>query len=183
MIRSPNATLHYEGTEPHPLWVMEYSGSGGMAGTTYQSKTYRHWYPLSYQLSALHVIGRVQTQQDYADLAEYIRGHQIFIGRSVGLLTDSKLLKLTLPSEGLLLTGVIKSFTAGRQRFNPAPPWEFDFEIYRDPLQDRRGALVTSTVNVGWLGEDGGGGPTIPDGEIDSQILIGRPNLPEGTTI
>src|SRR5437868_7950439 len=111
MINIPNAFLEYVGGK-HPLWVMELEQDFGMAGRVSQSKMFAHWYPLNFTQSALKITGRVQVQSDYNALAQYIRGHQRHIASQGGFnqTTGLSLLTLQVPSEGIWVNGVIKSF-------------------------------------------------------------------------
>jgi hypothetical protein len=152
-IKSPNASLSYN-DQRILLWVMELDQDYGMAGQTFQSHMYSHWYPLSFQLSPLTVKGRTRTQADYNALIEFIREHQRFVASSSGdsnFSNDLSLLKLVVPSEGINVLGVIKSIKGEQIRFNPAPPYEFQFEVWKDGHEDLAVANISMVVHDGWL--------------------------------
>jgi hypothetical protein len=146
-VKSPNAYLRYWDTATGQfvrryLWVMEVEQTHELSGSTYQSQYYQHFYGKSYAPGPVTVNGRVPTQAHYDALAEFIRKHQLLLINQPGasnLLNPNPsdpyslpLLTLAVPSEGLNLEGYVTGFQGGAKRFNPAPPFNFDFVVIND---------------------------------------------------
>lgn len=135
-----NASLSYtpsgRATQTLELWIMNYAQPHTASGTAQQSKMYKHFYPSNYAPGALTVNGNVRTQDDYNNLAEFIRTHHEVLVNSSGQtnvgISGLPLINFLIPSEGLNLIGFVQNFKAGAQRFNPAPPFTFDFFITTD---------------------------------------------------
>lgn len=140
-IKSPNAKVYFNTSGGNVveknLWIMEISQGHEIRGKGAQSLLFHHFYPTSYAAGPMKVKGRVPNQAHYDYLGQVIRSHQVMIANNRGATNtvaynDLALLKLEIPSEGILVEGFIKKFNAGAKRFNPAPEFEFEFEVIRD---------------------------------------------------
>jgi hypothetical protein len=121
---------------------MEVNQTHELSGSPYQSQYYQHFYGRSYAPGPVGISGRVPTQAHYNRLAEFIRTHQLLLINQPGASNiinpnpsdpyNLPFLTLAVPSEGLNLEGYITGFTGGAKRFNPAPPFTFDFIAIND---------------------------------------------------
>lgn len=159
-----NAYLQFQditgNTNTFAMWVMQYTQAHQLAGQEYQSKLFKHFYPRSYSPGDMMVTGRVPYQNDYDNLAEFIRSHQITMMGQPGLsnIADGNssstlsLMILGIPSEGIEVSGIVKQFQAGAKRFNVAPEFQFNFFI----VQDRHSTLTEvplETLSRVWSGD------------------------------
>jgi len=154
-IHHPNAVIFYFDEDDiqrtQELWVMDIYQTYGMAGSTSKAKYYQHWYPMNFSMGPMTIKGRVRTQTDYNNLAEFIRRHQRLMASESGQTNvkgdsqdDLHFMRLEIKSEAIYVDGFIKSFKADHHRFNVAPEFEFNFEVMRDGFQD----VVTGDANV-----------------------------------
>jgi hypothetical protein len=126
-------------THVRPVWVDKIRQTHAIAGETHQSLAYSHFYAKNNQPGPMRVEGRVPDQARYSALADFIRDHHLLVvnqqrGGSNLLLTSNTMsfIRMTIPSEGLVVEGLIEAFEASRKRFNVAPPFEFDFRVIKD---------------------------------------------------
>lgn len=156
-----NAHLRYtdENNKNHYyyLWVMDYDQPFELAGSEEQSKKYQHFYAKSYAPGDMTVTGRSPYQTEYNNLAEYIRE---FHWRLINATPASNakgdfipMLKLVIPSEGISVHGLIKSFKAGARRFNVAPPFTFDFMVIKNDHQSTINFKSSYAIRSTWTGK------------------------------
>lgn len=119
------------------FWPETFEQTHGLTGSKFQSHTWQHFYSKNYTAGQLHITGRVRYQEQYDQLAQFIRDHQFLMVTQIGASNDGKgdeisLLFLSIPSENLSWTGWIPSFEGGAKRFAVAPPLDFQFEVVSD---------------------------------------------------
>jgi hypothetical protein len=118
------------------FWLERLEQTHEINGQVIQAQTYQHFYARNYISGKLALTGRVKTQEDYDQLAEFVRSHQLLmVNTSGGADIGSKLLplmKLGIASENLYYTGWIDNFPAGAKRFNPAPQFTTQFTVASD---------------------------------------------------
>jgi hypothetical protein len=153
------------------LWVMEYSQTHDLGGSSQQSKWYKHFYPRSYAPGTITVSGRVRTQQRYDQVVEFIRGHQETMiqkagSSNAGTKNQLPLLKLSIPSENLYVEGWVASIAGGAKRFNPAPEYTFEFFVVKDAHSMNTDLRPASVMRSWWNGS------IIDAGEIHNEVQI-----------
>lgn len=156
-IKAPNAYLQFWDSNTgqyvrRNIWVDKIEQAHTMSGSTAQTLWFQHFYPKSYAPGPVKVSGRVPTQAHYDRLADHIRMHHGLLAEERGNSTikgtnDSdtyhlNLMKLEVlkniqppeyyAKEQFTVWGWVISFPAGAKRFNPAPPFTFDFEVILD---------------------------------------------------
>lgn len=119
------------------FWPETLEQTHGLTGTKSQSHTWQHFYSKNYAGGQLHITGRVRYQEQYDQLAQFIRDHQFLMVTQIGASNDHKgdqisLMTLSVPTENLTWSGWIPAFEGGAKRFNPAPPIDFNFEVIVD---------------------------------------------------
>jgi hypothetical protein len=145
IINPVNSELYYKSDKPHSrgLWVMEISQGHELSGSAYQSRTKRHFYPRSYAPGDIVVKGRCSSQEQLQTLSLFIRMHQRAImamprnQRFARINTSSpgyqRLLRLSIPSERLLVRGWVSNFSIIKKGvFDPAPEYTFNFFVVFD---------------------------------------------------
>ena len=126
------------------LFVMDLEQTHELSGTTAQSRLYRQFYPRAYAPGDMKVSGRCRSQEEYQQLGLFIREHQrrlldspanVMFNRAD--LTNpgyQRLLRLSVPSEGIILRGYVQRFTISKRGVHdPAPEYSFDFVVVFDP--------------------------------------------------
>ncbi len=145
-MKNSNATLTYKvsgTTRTFPLWVMGVEQAHMLTVNTAQSRTKKQIYPRSYSPGDIAVKGRCESQEAYQRLALYIRFHQRAIlntpteHRFARVDIDSpgyqRLLRLSIPTEQLLVRGWIDNFSIQKKGvFEPAPEFNFSFFVVFD---------------------------------------------------
>lgn len=157
-------------TLTYNMWVMEYSQTHALAGTSAQSKMFKHYYPKSYSPGNVSVIGRVRTQSDYNNLGTYIRNFHITLmnssGRSNAGSKQLPLMMLFINGEGLNIQGIPASFQAGAKRFNVAPEFRFDFMVIKDAHSKNADMRPGYAMRQMWTGD------FIDEGAIDTGNVV-----------
>jgi hypothetical protein len=129
------------------LWIKRISQENSLEGKNYQSSQTRHFYPRVYAPGNLVVEGLADSQEDYQDLATFIRTHQKFISSTQSQLKqgdNSYLLTLNIPSENLFLKGIVPKFNLKKLGvFDPVPNYNFEFII----LANKNKLLNTTTTS------------------------------------
>lgn len=162
-----NATLQYVAAgsgsgkagkqRQYRFWLTNLDQTHSLAGEVRQSLLWQHFYARSYAPSLLSVQGRVRTQAQYDDLAEFVRAHQRQLvlqpGRNNADDSSLALMRLDIPSEGLYYAGWVKSFPGGAKRFNPAPPFTFQFEVINDRHSSNSNLVPSSAIRSVWSGQ------------------------------
>lgn len=160
-----NAHLHYkdEHKKNHYfyLWVMDYDQPFVLSGAEEQSKRYQHFYAKSYAPGDMTVSGRSPYQTQYNNLAEYIREfHNRLLNHTPASNAPGDfipMLNFVIPSEGVDVHGIIKSFKAGARRFNVAPPFTFDFMVIKNVPADKYigtvGFYPSTAIRDNWTGK------------------------------
>ncbi len=128
-----------QGQQRFNINVMEFYQTHALTGSEHQAHNHKHFYARSYAPGHVEVQGRTRTQDGYNRLAAYIRRHHRLMinqhGRhNVGTNRNKHLSLMTLgiPTENFYVAGWITSFEAGEKRFNPAPPFTFNFQVVQD---------------------------------------------------
>lgn len=167
--------------QTYRMWVNEVAQTHTLAGTDSQSKLYKHFYPRSYSPGDVSITGRVPLQKDYDNLGEYIRKHHLVLMRSSGLSNTGSpnsqipLMRLAIPSEGLYVEGIIKTFRAGAKRFNVAPQFNFDFIVVKDAHSKNADLQPGYVLRAFWTGAFIDQGKTIDNStSTDSTDIITR---------
>lgn len=155
------------------MWVTDFSQPHQLNGNYAQSKNYQHFYPSNYAPGSITVNGRVPTQNDYNNLAAFIRGHHEELMKLPGqtsLETSSELPLITLfvANEGLIAQGMIQQFQGGAKRFNQAPPFTFDFFVVEDSQDIATKLVPSSVIRNTWSGNFIDEGNALVTGSIDS---------------
>lgn len=153
--------MHATDTVSRKLWVTNLKQSNQLQGPKYTSRLTRHFYPRSYGPGPMMVTGRAESQEDYQDLAVFIRQHHetVMTGEITPIYTDTHfiggyrhLLQLVIPAEGIWLQGWVDRFTLSKYgNFDPAPTYTFSFFIAHDP---RSVAVENSFVIRKWFTPD-----------------------------
>jgi hypothetical protein len=126
----------------YDLWVTAVEQTFTLSGTASQSRQTKHFYPHGLGLGPMHVSVVCPSQEDYQATARFIRRHQeVLINipdseRFTPLAHNipSRLLTLSIPSEGIQNLGFIEAFTLTKKGvFDPAPKYTFDFQTIVDP--------------------------------------------------
>ncbi|MBA3756774.1 MAG: hypothetical protein H0X02_11335 [Nitrosomonas sp.] len=145
-MKGSNATLSYKVSghnHTFKLWVMEIEQPHMLSGQPYQSRTKRHFYPRSYAPGDIAVSGRCTSQENYQRLSLFIRKHQRAVlnvpatERFARVNTSApgyqRLMRLSIPSEQLLVRGWIDNFSFTKSGvFAPAPEFKFSFFVVFD---------------------------------------------------
>lgn len=167
------------------FWLMEVSQAHALSGKVVQAKMFSHFYAKSYAPGAVSITGRVRTQVQYDQLAEFIRAHQKLMvsqsGRSNAPGTDAiSLMTLGIPDENLYYAGWIPTFSGGAKRFNPAPEFTFNFEVVHDRHSTASQIIPSAAKRSVFTGAflDGPIKPT-PDKEIPFQTYFNYGELDE----
>jgi len=139
------------------FWLMEIEQTHTLSGKVSQSKLYSHFYAKSYAPGRVAIQGRVRTQEQYDALASFIRAHQKLMvdqpGRSNSASTDAlSLMTLGIKDENLYYAGWIPTFQGGAKRFNPAPPFNFDFEVIHDKHSTANKIIPSAAKRNVWSG-------------------------------
>jgi len=146
-----NASLSFVANNPGtkdvsyiiPLWVMKLSQSHSLSGSSHQSKHAKFFYPRAYAPGNMSVSGRLRDEREWQSLAFFIRNHQRELanipfdqrfsrinGKNDGY---KRLMKLSVPSEGIALRGWIDTFKIAKKGYkNVAPEYSFDFFVVFD---------------------------------------------------
>jgi hypothetical protein len=146
-MKAHNATLIYRlkggRVQQFNLWVMRLEQPHMLTGATYQSRTKRHFYPRSYAPGDITVGGRLPHEESLQNLSLYIRKHQ----RAVLNVPNAerfarvnpkapgfqRLMRLSIPSENILVRGWIPDFSITKKGvFNVAPEFSFNFFVVFD---------------------------------------------------
>lgn len=162
-----NASLSYTINKKrhlHLIWVMSYTQPFQLSGVEEQSRLYQHFYSKSYTPGDMAIVGRTPHQTEYNNLAEFIRGHHMTIMNNPGVNNNENnsipLLRLEIPSEGISVRGVVKSFVAGAKRFNVAPEFNLDLMVIENELSNLEKIRAEYTVRNTWTGNFVGSAPT-----------------------
>lgn len=160
-----NAHFHYKDAHNKHhyfyFFVMDYDQPFELAGSEEQSKNYKHFYAKSYAPGDMTITGRSPYQTQYNNFAEYIRE---FHNRLVNHTGQSNapgdfipMLHLLIPSEGVDVYGLVKSFKAGARRFNVAPEFTFDFMVIKNQPADQYIGVVgfapSTAIKDNWSGK------------------------------
>lgn len=113
------------------LWITEanygYSAIGPTAVSKYYTRTYTH----SFKLTPASIQGICRDENEYDDLADFIREGQIAISQN-----PENVFRLYVPGAKIDYIGVVESFQGGfigNNRGVPvAPQFKFDFTIFKD---------------------------------------------------
>jgi len=97
------------------FWPETLEQAHGLTGSKSQSHTFQHFYSKNYSAGQLHVTGRVRYQEQYDQLAQFIRDHQFLMITQIGASNDGNgdqisLLNFNVPSENLSWSGWIPRF-------------------------------------------------------------------------
>jgi hypothetical protein len=119
------------------FWPEILEQTHGINGSKSQSHTWQHFYSKNYAAGQLQITGRVRYQEQYDQLAQFIRDHQFLLVTQIGASNDDNgdqlsLMTLSVPSENLSWAGWIPRFQGGAKRFNVAPEVTFGFEVITD---------------------------------------------------
>jgi hypothetical protein len=113
------------------LWITEATYGYSVAGPTAVSKYYSRNYTHSFKLTPASVKGRCRDENEYDDLADFIREGQIAISQN-----PENLFRLYIPGAKIDYLGVIEVFRGGFNANNKgvplAPEFQFDFTIFKD---------------------------------------------------
>lgn len=158
--------------QTYRMWVMEYSQPHILSGSDSQAKLYKHFYPRSYSPGDVAVQGRVPTQQDYNNLAEFIRKHHLVLMRSPGQSNISgtsqlRLMRFCIPTENFYVEGIIKTFRAGAKRFAVAPEFQLNFTVVKDAHSKNADMVPSGALRAFWTGAFIDQGQTIDQTAID----------------
>lgn len=128
------------------LWITEatygYSAVGPTAVSKYYTRTYTH----SFKLTPASVQGICRDENEYDDLADFIREGQIAVSQN-----PENVFRLYIPGAKIDYIGVIESFQGGIISNNKglpvAPRFKFDFTIFKD-LNDnvQQTGMTASTI-------------------------------------
>jgi len=113
------------------IWITEakygYSAIGPSAVSKYYTRTYTH----SFKLTPANVQGVCRDENEYDDLADFIREGQIASSQNA-----ENVFRLYIPAAKIDYLGVIESFQGGFNAQNKgvpvAPKFNFDFTIFKD---------------------------------------------------
>lgn len=122
------------------VWVEEMGADFSLTGVTAQSRTYRQFYPRSFNQPHFSITGRASNDKRLNELSEFVRESQV-----AALHYAQAPLSLQMPYRGLrdvpadhidykrhagwALDGYVPKVRSGAERFNPAPEFSFDFII------------------------------------------------------
>ena len=113
------------------LWITEATYGYSVAGPTAVSKYYTRTYTHSFKLTPANIKGRCRDENEYDDLADFIREGQIKVSQN-----PENLFRLYIPGAKIDYLGVIEVFRGGFDANNKgvpvAPEFEFDFTIFKD---------------------------------------------------
>ena len=130
------------------LWVTEVDYGFAATGQKAVSKYYSRHYPKSFHLTPVTVNGICHNEDEYDDLANFIREGQIALSYE-----PKNVFRLFIPAARIDCLGSIDAFKAGFISNNTgvpvAPTFTFDFVIFKD-LRDPRqtiGASATQIIN------------------------------------
>lgn len=138
------------------LWITRISQPNQLSGQSYQSRFTKHFYPRYYSPGNLSVECITNSQQNYQEVATFIRGHHKFMAnlptstyaQSFQANISPFLMTLSIPNEGILLQGIVPSFNLNKKGvFDPAPAFNFDFIILYDSSRSSD-AYVSSAVKT-----------------------------------
>lgn len=128
------------------LWVTEVNYGFAAANQMAVSKYYTRAYSRSLKLTPISVQGICYNENEYDDLADFIREGQVAISQE-----PKNTFRLYIPAAKIDCIGVIESFQAG---FNPnnqgvptAPRFQFDFVIFKD-LNDNVQSIGTTAKTL-----------------------------------
>lgn len=146
--RGKNALLSYEVEgikQTHKLWVMKVSQDNRLSGAKHQSRIKAHFYPRAHAPGNMMLSGRCHSQEDYQQLAKFIRIHhrhiinapdtEMFHRFDNGNPGYLRLLRLSIPSENIYIRGWVDTFMIQKKGvFEPAPEFQLSFFIVFDHL-------------------------------------------------
>lgn len=169
------------------MYVMEYSQPHALSGAAQQSKLFKHFYPKSYTPGDITVIGRVVSQDDYNNLAVFIRGFHLNLMNAGGSSNASNgeqipLMHLYIDGEGINIDGLILSFEAGAKRFNVAPQFTFDFTVIKDAHSKNSDMIPGYALRQMWTGNFVDEGSINNDSTVTSPVQTGGPSAALPTT-
>lgn len=128
------------------LWITEVSYGFAAANQTAVSKYYTRSYSRSLKLTPISVQGICYNENEYDDLADFIREGQVAISQE-----PKNTFRLYIPAAKIDCIGVIETFQGG---FNPnnqgvptAPRFQFDFIIFKD-LNDNVQKIGTTAKTI-----------------------------------
>jgi hypothetical protein len=135
------------------LWVTEVNYGFSAVTQNAVSKYYTRAYSRALQLTPIKVEGVCYDENEYDDLADFIREGQLAISQE-----PKNTFRLYIPAAKIDCIGVIESFQGG---FNPnnqgiptAPKFEFDFVIFKDLNDDVQTIGTTSKTLIYNFNED-----------------------------
>lgn len=113
------------------LWITEAKYGYSVVGPTAVSKYYTRTYTHSFKLTPANVQGVCRDENEYDDLADFIREGQIAASQNA-----ENVFRLYIPAAKIDYIGVIESFQGGFNAQNRgvpiAPKFNFDFTIFKD---------------------------------------------------
>jgi hypothetical protein len=113
------------------LWVEEVTYGFAVSGPKAASKYYTRYYSQAFNPSPLSVAGICYDENEYDDLADFIREGQVALADE-----PKNVFRLFIPSAKLDCLGAIDSFVGGFQSNNTgipvAPKFKFNFIIFKD---------------------------------------------------
>jgi hypothetical protein len=183
MARNATLSYNYNNTVRQiDLYVNTLAQPHRLTGASAQSRLAKQFYPRAYAPGNMTVEGVCRNEREYQQLALFIRQHhRVLINTAnpimftrAGTTGYNRLLRLNVPSEGILYRGYIENFSVSKRGvFNVAPPFEFEFVVIFDP----HAKAITPSTLVRQFYQDLGYKIT-PPFETPIDGWIGRGELP-----
>lgn len=131
--------------QSHPIYIVSISQPQSLSGSTAQSANYRHFYPRSHLPGDIEVQGFCKSQDEYQQLALFIRQHQRALLNTPNDVRyqfpnsqdSQRLLLLDVPTEQTHWRGFVKTFGMVKKGvFVPAPTYTFNLVVVFDSTSE-----------------------------------------------